>query len=174
MYFHHVQVNILIGFDKLLKHSRRGAKDTYFVPSRLLAIDPGETIGWSLFIDGDLYTSGQIKSTDNPSKAIEGLFDETLPTMVVFEDYRIYPNKSDEHIMKHLYTPEMLGMIEMMCYLRDIPHYRYLKSNVSVFCSDEKLKAWGFYNKGVRHARDSIRHGAYFLLFNKEYYKEKR
>jgi hypothetical protein len=35
------------------------------------------------------------------------------------------------------------------------------------FVTDEKLKAWGFYQKGVRHARDSIRHACYFLLFDK-------
>lgn len=33
------------------------------------------------------------------------------------------------------------------------------------FCTDDKLKQWGFWQAGQKHARDSIRHGCYFLLF---------
>lgn len=39
---------------------------------------------------------------------------------------------------------------------------------VKTFCNDEKLKGWGFWKVGERHARDAIRHGAYFLIAGKQ------
>jgi hypothetical protein len=33
------------------------------------------------------------------------------------------------------------------------------------FVTDELLQHWGFYERGQRHSRDSMRHALYFLLF---------
>lgn len=41
------------------------------------------------------------------------------------------------------------------------------------FVDDDKLKAWGFWIKGKKHARDAIRHGVYYLLFTYHNAKER-
>ena len=32
------------------------------------------------------------------------------------------------------------------------------------FVTDAKLKEWGLWQDGLRHSRDAIRHGIYFLV----------
>jgi hypothetical protein len=42
-----------------------------------------------------------------------------------------------------------------------------MASQAKAFVTDQKLKEWGFWKEGMRHSRDAIRHGLYFLLFYK-------
>jgi hypothetical protein len=46
-------------------------------------------------------------------------------------------------------------------------HYQ-MATTAKTFVTDEKLKQWGFWQEGMRHSRDAIRHGLYFLLFYKK------
>ena len=32
------------------------------------------------------------------------------------------------------------------------------------FATDARLKEWGFWKEGMKHSRDAIRHGIYYLL----------
>lgn len=154
----------MIPFTELL-HKRRGGD--FKAPERLLCLDPGETTGWTLFEAGNLTATGQTRTIDGWN-VIHQLFEDTKPTMVVFENYRVYAHKLERHSNSEVYTVRLIGVIEFMCeMLYGIPHYNQMAQQAKGFVSDEKLKAWGFYKKGSRHARDSMRHGIYFLLFDK-------
>ena len=99
---------------------------------------------------------------------IDGLFRDVSPTMVVYENYRVYAHKLERHSNSEVYTLRLVGVIEYLCDVKhQVPQYNQMASQAKGFMTDEKLKKWGMYRKGFRHARDAIRHGAYFLLFDK-------
>jgi len=143
----------------------------------LLALDPGETTGWAIYLDHKLFRSGQIKT-----KTVETGVSELLellrcykPDFLVYEHYRVYQHKAKDHAHSDLHTSQFIGAIKTICLLRDIPYHTQMASQAKGFCTDEKLKFWGLYKKGEKHARDAIRHGAYFLVFNwKKIVKERK
>lgn len=154
----------MIGFTDLLK-KRRGA--SFEAPERLLCLDPGETTGWAVFERGELTASGQARTIEG-WEVIHDLFVDIKPTAVIYENYRVYAHKLERHSNSEVYTLRLVGVIEFICeMLFGIPHYNQMAQQAKGFVSDEKLKSWGFYKKGHRHARDAMRHGIYFLLFDK-------
>lgn len=157
-----------LSFSDLLDRLRRRCK----VPERLLVFDPGKTTGWSLFEQGKLTKSGQItdcyddKNID--ATGIIALMEEISPDFVLYEDYRVYSHKLDRHSYSQVHTLRLIGTIETLCQIKNIPTHKQMAVTAKGFVTDEKLKQWGFYKKGEQHARDSIRHGCYFLLFYKK------
>lgn len=151
----------------------------------LICFDPGETTGLAIFKNGTLAESNQLetKTVDQGSQVVHNLFrtatsfsNEITPTdgnrqiQVVMEDYKIYGWKTDTHAWAALHTPKFIGAIIALCYIHNIPYHLQMAQQAKSFCTDDKLKQWGFYNRGMRHARDAIRHGAYYTLFNKDIY----
>jgi hypothetical protein len=137
------------------------------VPSRLLALDPGETTGWALFVEGELKDAGQIVARHNPAQALVELFNKTNPTDVVAEDYKVYSWKIRDHSWSNLFTPKLIGALQMLCAQRRIPLTMQMAQSAKGFCTNDKLYMWGLHKHGKRHADDAIRHAVYFLLFGK-------
>lgn len=138
-------------------------------PTNLLALDPGETTGWAYFEITDLKECGQLdtKDQDNMVGAIQELLARTKPAICVIEDYRVYGWKAKDHSWAELHTPKLIGVIRALCYLQKIPTVLQMAYQAKNFVTDDKLKAWGMYSKGQRHARDAIRHGCSYMLFAK-------
>lgn len=151
-------------WDEFLQVVRKG--QDWAPPERLLAIDPGQTIGWAIFEEGKLVDSGQIPCKDNPALGALQLLDMAQPTEIICEDYKIYAHKADVHIGDGLFTPQLIGMIKLLCAQRGIPIKCQMAATAKAFCTPEKLKTWGLYRKGARHADDAIKHGCHYLLFN--------
>lgn len=145
------------------------------IPSPLLiCLDPGETTGAAIFVDGRLTRATQIE-TPTVKRSIPALteFLDSVPLegnkpIVVFENYKIYSWKTEQHTWASLHTPQVLGVIETLAYIRGWKTFRQMAQQPKQFCTDAKLKEWGYYKTGLRHARDAIRHGCYYLLFNNE------
>lgn len=155
----------MIDFQDLL-YKRRGV--AFQPPERLLCLDPGHTTGWSLFEKGKLTAQGQAATLEEGWHCINDLFNDIQPTMVVFENYRVYAHKLERHSNSEVYTLRLVGVIEFLCDVKfGIPHNNQMAHQAKGFVSDEKLKEWKMYIRGEKHARDSIRHGIYFLLFDK-------
>lgn len=155
----------MIPFTELL-YKRRGS--AFEPPERLLALDPGHTTGWAVFEGGEPTASGQVATEAEGWECIYRLFQDTNPTMVVYENYRIYAHKLARHSNSEVYTLRLIGAIEFICeVLCKIPYYNRMAQEAKGFVTDEKLKKWGYYKTGEKHARDAIRHGCYFLLFDK-------
>lgn len=139
----------------------------------LLALDPGETTGIACFATNHsegstaLVHASQIKTW--PLEAgVENLWDllNTLkPDSVVFESYQVYEWKSKDHVWSQIPTVQVIGMIKTLCIQKGIPYYQQTAQVAKGFCTDDKLTQWGFWQTGLRHARDAIRHACYFLLF---------
>lgn len=160
-------------FDQLASKIR-GQNNLKPFTTRLLSIDPGETTGIAMFKGTKLYDSMQLttKDVNDFTANLIVLFDDFKPCIVVIENYRIYSWKADQHKWADLHTPRVIGSTEALCYMRQIPLFKQMAQQTKQFCTDKKLKDWKFYQKGQPHTRDAIRHGCYFILFNK--YRSKK
>lgn len=140
------------------------------VSNNLLAFDPGETTGWAHFLNGTLHKAGEepvpVEGEVLHGEGIGALMELYQPDTVVIEDYKIYASKAKPHTWNALYTPKLIGFIQAHAkrYTSDIVMQM---ASSKQFCTNDKLKAWGFYPKGNPHAADAVRHGCYFLLFHK-------
>lgn len=151
------------------------AKNVVPFEGKVLALDPGETTGWAMFEstaeDAKLLCQGQIKTwpmiiaVDNLTKMIE----EHKPDFIVHEMYAVYEWKSQDHSWSQIPTVRVIGCIETLSIQQHISYSSQTAQVAKNFCTDEKLKTWDFYEKGMRHARDAVRHGTYFLLFSNEH-----
>lgn len=132
-----------------------------------VALDPGETTGWSAWDSYNLVGSGQITTNKWPdaAKAVSLILQEYGPVNVVHETYRIYKWHTQDHTWSKLWTPRLIGGIEMYCAIYDFHLTGQTAQVAKNFCTDAFLNEHNLYKEGQVHARDAIRHGAYFLLF---------
>ncbi len=151
---------------------RRANPDRYSQSelSRVLVFDPGETTGVAAF-DGCVLTfANQFKTKDRSKfhEQFNSLINHIRPRFVLFEDYRVYGWRRDQHAWSDLHTPKIIGQIEALCGIHGLCYHSQMAFQGKQFCTDEKLKEWGLYFPGLQHGRDAIRHGCYFLLFGKK------
>jgi hypothetical protein len=160
-------------------------------PKTLVCLDPGETTGMAIFRGPDfrLLLCGQLDTAelDCGVKALQELLlrvasiptsgvgtgTETDPPKlgihVVIEDYKVYGWKTEQHTWAELHTPKLIGAFVAICTMYNLPYSMQMAVQAKQFCTDDKLKAWGLYKPGLRHARDAIRHGIYFTLFDRSH-----
>jgi len=133
-----------------------------------MSIDPGLTIGYSIFVNGEPSGASQIDVTnDDKELSIISEIKKYSPEVLVYEDYIIYPSKMDAHNLSDIPTLKLIGVIEFICYQMGIKVFKQLASTGKGFVKDDKIKEWGYYLKGRPHAMDALRHGLHALLFNK-------
>jgi len=133
-----------------------------------LCFDPGHTTGWAVFKCMTLQDSGEIDTTDieKATAEVELLLSEHQPDALVIEDYRVYKWRAKHHAGSDMLTTRVIGCIETLAVICHIPLIVKQPAHIAKgFCDDKKLRKWGYYSKGQKHARDAIRHGCYFLLF---------
>lgn len=156
-----------LSFNEMLQRLRGGAN----IPQRLLCLDPGMTTGWCLFEDGKLTLTGHLENCYNNQnvniKPLMALMQEHNPDFIVYEDYKVYGHKVNRHINNPVHTVRIIGAIETYCQMNDIPSHKQMASTAKGFVTDNKLRKWDFWQPGMKHARDAIRHGCYLLLFYK-------
>ena len=153
--------------DKFDTFAHEVHKGVYSPPHKLVAFDPGHITGVSIFIDGQLEECEQL-DTHPMSKGIDTLneFITEDIDLIVFEDYRVYSWKADDHINASLHTPQLIGVIKCLAQLKDIKTHSQMAQQAKGFCTDDRLKEWLYYMPGLKHGRDAIRHACYYLLFN--------
>lgn len=147
-------------------------------PERLLCYDPGETTGFAIFEYGELIHSSQL-DTHTIKSGIRTLLrtlynidgsiyasPKSKVTQIVYENYKVYNWKTDSHAWSNLHTPKLIGALEALAHMKLMPTYTQMAQQPKGFCTDKKLEEWGYYKAGLKHARDAIRHGCYYMLFN--------
>lgn len=150
---------------------------------RLLALDPGETTGWSVWDSHDnatryeMFSCGQLETWNKEAQPgsmypiipavnnFRKLLDGLDVDQVAMEVYRVYEWKADTHSWSDVPTLRIIGVIEAELHDNHIPYWFQTAQVAKNFVTDERLKEWGFYQRGQRHSRDSMRHALYFLLF---------
>lgn len=152
----------------------RKQKKLPFWQGTLLAIDPGETTGFAVFSAKDpefkFAEYGQLDTKAFPAAAynLRDLIERIQPDRIICEDYRIYAFKSEEQKWSNVFTVRVIGALQALACLRlnPIPVDFELAQQPKNFVTDDKLTAWGYYVKGMRHARDAMRHALYWLMFH--------
>lgn len=133
-----------------------------------LCFDPGHTTGWAHYKGYTLTKSGEINTNDIGEATIEVelLISEYQPNIVVIEDYRVYKWRAKHHAGSDMLTTRVIGCIETLALICHVPDIIKQPAHIAKgFCTDKKLREWGLYKIGEKHARDAIRHGAYYLIF---------
>lgn len=162
-------------FEEFLKLYRSQHIPLWKPPKTLLALDPGETLGWARFSEGSLKDFGETSlCVTKPFLALTALCcGSRPPDVIVSEDYKVYPWRLREHSWSTGYTMRILGMLEGIAEEHSIILFKQMAlSPTKGFCHNRRLREWGYYIKGGAHARDAIRHGCYWLLFSKEDYRQ--
>jgi hypothetical protein len=158
-----------VDFKELALKAREQKKTPPFDENHLiLCFDPGHTTGWACFQGTELIMSGQIDTTDitKATAEVSALINRNHVAAVVIEDYRVYKWRAKHHAGSDMLTTRVIGCIETLCIMNGISNIIKQPAHIAKgFCTDTRLKEWGFYVRGERHARDAIRHGCYFLLF---------
>lgn len=134
----------------------------------ILSLDPGETTGWSLFSKGKLVECGQLVIDQmSPSQCndLHTIITESGADIVVYESYRVYAWKLKDHSWSEVHTAQVIGAVRYICMMAGIKIHRQTAQAAKQFCTDDKLKSWGLWQKGQRHARDAIRHACYYYIF---------
>lgn len=157
----------LPSFQEIVGHTR-GSKGISAPTKHILTLDPGETTGYAVFNGMDGVAHGEINTSkvENSVESISHLFDVYKPEIVVIEEYRVYAWRAKQHSWSTLHTPRLIGSIQTLCSMYDIPTAMQGAGIVKQFVTNDKLKDWGFYIKGQPHARDATRHACYFIIFN--------
>ena len=142
------------------------------IPDTLLAFDPGEVSGCCVFKCGKPVEFRQLptvnkKTRDYEWSVIEEFIDEINPDVVIIENYRIYAHKLDQHSSSDVPTLQLIGAIKYMLYKRNIPYKLQMAQQAKGFVTDAKLKEWGMWDIGHKHARDACRHCVYYLISSK-------
>ncbi len=154
-------------FQELLTKTR---EEDWIPPRRLIALDPGETVGLAFFDFGELIEVEQIKLNFKKHDWFPLLtrVEQLQPSVVVYEDYKIYPGMAKAHTLSGVPTLKVIGAIEFMCSHNKYQSISMMASTAKGFVTNDKLKEWGFYVKGKQHGRDALRVGLHSLLFSKE------
>jgi hypothetical protein len=141
----------------------------------LVALDPGQTTGYAIFNASNLIEAGQLetKNIEEGMVVLNNFLHKHNPDYVVYEAYRVYQHKTQDHANSDLHTSQFIGCIKVLCIQQGIKYYNQMASVAKQFCTDDKLRSWGMWIKSKKHARDAVRHALYFLVFNYKKVKEK-
>lgn len=137
---------------------------------KILAFDPGETVGWCAFEGLDKLADGHIQTKDFDPLGIHDLrelFNKYKPDIVIYETYRVYDWKTDSHSWSEVHTLQIIGLIRYFCMQHEIEYFKQSAQVAKAFCTDDKLLAWNMYTKN-RHSRDAVRHALNYLLFGRQ------
>lgn len=155
-------------FEELVRRTPRRGDTTVTDTTTILCFDPGHTTGWAVFEGVKCFNSGEIdtREIDDSVDSISFLMGRYSPDIVVVEDYRVYKWRAKHHAGSNLLTARVIGRIEALATVEQVNTIIKQPAHIAKgFCTDTKLREWGMYVKGEKHARDAIRHGCYFILF---------
>lgn len=132
---------------------------------RLLAVDPGETVGWAVFDNLALAEAGQFSVIN--LEAFDAFLTAKRPDHMVIENYRVYASKAARHVGSEVNTAQYIGILKFLADMYQVPYTLQMAHQAKGWVSDARLHQLGLFQVGRRHANDAIRHGVYYLLFAK-------
>lgn len=137
--------------------------------SYLLALDPGETTGVAIWAPNSNAIVLQQWDTKNLGHSFVYL-SKVLETKqyLFYEDYRVYDHKARDHVNNSLHTSQWIGCIKLAAFLHGKPVRCIMAQQAKTFWTDEKLTMCNVYAKGVKHARDALRHLLFHMTFTKD------
>lgn len=136
----------------------------------VLALDPGGTTGWALFIpEIRSVQCGQIVGQHHLElhyhMSGRTIFKDNLYE-IVYESFQFRQFSGFDKSKVELDSVEYIGIIKLYSQATGTPIYSQTASVAKHFVSDDKLKRLGWYSRtaGMVHARDALRHLLYRLI----------
>ena len=146
--------------------------------SRILALDPGYTIGYALVdyeppIAPVIIQAAQIGLGMNTKRTsfewrtvsmVVASFSDFEPDVIVLEDYRVYLSKADIHIGLRCLTSELIGAICQEAAISEIPMVRLMagvKRNWPIARRNSRYPAYKSVPKP--HALDALLLALYYI-----------
>lgn len=131
---------------------------------RYISIDPGETIGYSVWNGTERVEQGELGITEFLHKLEEKVGELDL---IIYESYALRRSSAKAMIGNEFETPQVIGIIKWIAYKAGIPTVKQSPAQKKFF-GDDRLKKLGLYDRGQRHSRDSVRHALYWQFFTAE------
>jgi len=127
----------------------------------IVALDPGGTTGITIWKDlglGEQVWFNLHLGPDEHHKELADLLEreQTQDFTVVCESFEFRQGKQRAGIV--LVSKEYIGVVKYLARERNFPVVFQTAGLAKGFVSDEKLKAMGLYQRGMRHANDATRH----------------
>lgn len=126
----------------------------------IIAFDPGKTTGWCVFRDKVLIADGTLTMEQSPAL----ILDDFPPDLVIYESFRLFPNKAKAMIGAQFEPVQVIGVIRFLCQERHIPMIEQAPVLKKFFMPVARLKYYGSVPQS-EHARDAVRHVLYYLVF---------
>jgi hypothetical protein len=141
---------------KRLIHRGVSERDDADLPSgvTIFAVDPGEETGWACLKRGQLAGGSFPLWYD-----LEKLLGRAMPTVVVCEDFLLYPGKAQHLYWNRFEAPQVIGVLRFLTHKMNLP---LVMQPASQGKSVKVVKVDGF-NK---HATDALRHALRYAISN--------
>lgn len=162
----------------------------------ILAIDPSGnfregkgTTGYCKMYNGRILDVGEIKAEGFPTAAEywfshKFMINTFMPDVVVCESYQLYHHKgkkAETQAHSYLETPQLIGVITVACWEKDVPLIFQTASQVKTRWPEDLLVQEGFITKEgrsyfwngkklSRHEIDAIRHAVHYSKYGKKAY----
>lgn len=141
------------------------------------AIDPGISTGWAVIgVDSDsIFGSApgniqdwQFGQIDGPLTGqvvtIRSLIKRFSPAAFISEDFSPREANSSAEYISPIALRSMCQLAVSIGYIPDIPTVHLQMPGLAMStATDQRLRVWGLYSKGSRHARDATRHAITFI-----------
>lgn len=121
----------------------------------IIALDPGVTVGVSVFETGN-YRTFEITPSKypHPHETLYDILSEIQPKVLVYEAFQFRQNQTGA-VFEGI---EYIGVARLYAQLRCIEEVEITPSTGKAFWNDKKLKALKLYKPGHPHANDATRH----------------
>lgn len=131
-----------------------------------IAIDPGEKHCGVAWLDNKDYGNTTL-SPRGMLRQLESLLVKGAVELVIVEEFRLYPWKSNQQSFSQMQTVEVIGVIRFLCEKHKVRMVEQKPVDVKAFVPDKKLNDKGWLT-GDRHAKDASRHLYYYLKTKEE------
>src|SRR4029077_3196571 len=126
---------------EFLAKARRGRNQSS-LPGRMLCLDPGDTVGWSLFVDGELFHAAQFSTDPDHLSDLIRFVIGVAPTHVVMENYKVYAHRAAQHVGSEVNTIQYIGVFKLAAEQLGVPLTLQMAFQAKKFADDDKLHAW--------------------------------
>jgi len=120
----------------------------------IIALDPGKTTGGFTILASGQPHWFEVDGLNPLWRQLQIL----RPTTIVYEKFSQRMKAAD------LAPVEVIGAIKLYNEMLDIPIVPQSSSQAKGVMDNAKLKAWGFYKPGMKHATDAARHYMYYSV----------
>lgn len=141
---------------------------------RILSLDPGATTGYAIYQNG-LINADELTLPKSlyPHFTLSNFIRDVNPNIVTFEEFRFRQGMTGIVLT----AIEMIGVIRLVAQESSInidSISSISSSENKAFWNNEKLKAIGYYKRGVSHGMDAVRVLCVWLMKNdKNWFNEK-